>query len=60
MKFVKWFLNVIYFGILICGMFVVSLGCNFLISVQSGESDSTFVVWSMNEKSYGINLTIKK
>ena len=59
MKFVKWFLNVIYFGILICGMFVVSLGCNFLISVQSGESDSTFVVWSMNEKSYGINDSFK-
>lgn len=55
MKFIKWFLNLIYYCILICGMFVASLGCNFLISVQSGESDSTFVVWSMNETSYGIN-----
>lgn len=55
MRFIKWFLNLIYFSILICGMFVVSLGCNFLISAQSGETDSSFVVWSMDEKSYGVN-----
>lgn len=55
MKLVKWFLNLLYFAILLCGMFIVSLGCNFLVSVQTGESDSSFVVYSMSETSYGIN-----